>query len=85
MSTATPRLRRPRYVSPKELEELYPYSHKVWRKWIRNGLLPSTLKPSGARGRTLVLLSEAHALMRMGVLIRRVVRHVQDKPDVSRP
>src|SRR5215469_11137359 len=52
-----------RYVSPGQLEKLYPYGHRSWRRFVHAGLLPGTLRPFGAKGRMLIPLDEARALM----------------------
>jgi hypothetical protein len=52
-----------RYVSPEQLEELFPYHRQTWRRWHREGLLPGSLKPSGRFGRLLIDLREAQELL----------------------
>ena len=63
--TAPPRLER-EYVSPMQLEQIFPYSHKTWYRWYHEGRLPGCLRPFGKRGRLLIPLSEARRLLRRG-------------------
>jgi hypothetical protein len=56
-----------KYVSPMELEALYPYSKHSWRHWFYAGKLHGCLKPAGPRGRLLIPLDEAERVMREGL------------------
>lgn len=56
-----------KYVSPAELEQIYPYSRHSWRQWFYGGRLRGCLKPRGPRGRLLIPLDEAERVMREGL------------------
>jgi hypothetical protein len=55
-----------RYVSPTQLQQLFPYSKHSWRLWVYQGRIPGCLKPNGKRGRLLIPLDEAEKLMQAG-------------------
>jgi hypothetical protein len=61
-------MKQPLYVSPSQLEQLFPYNHRFWRGLVYAGKIKGSLKPGGPRGRLLIPLAEAKRILREGVV-----------------